>query len=1242
MTLSTTTNKVSLSGDGNTTVFAYNFKILSSSDLKVYIRSATGTETLKTITTHYTVSGVGSASGGNVTFTGGNTPTNTETVILQRVVPLTQTHDYVENDPFPAESHEQGLDRLTMHVQQLQEEIDRSIKASVSNTISSTEFTNDATDRANKLFAFDSAGNINIATTVGSNTGNWATATAYGERDIVKDTSTNNIFQCKTAHTSSGSQPLTSNADSAKWDLLVDAESATTSATNAQTSAVNSANSATASANSASASATSEANSLTHSNTASGHKDTALTHSNTASTHATNSSNSATASASSATSSATTLTNFEKQYLGSKSSAPTADNDGNTLDGTYEGTLYFNSTTDDLYVWNGSAWEQASFSAGGFMSQNNNLSDVANASTSRTNLGLGTASTLNVGTSANNVVQLDGNAKLPAVSGENLTGLSSGTDAIDMVIGSGSDAVTLGSVVTRESNGEAKKVKKVTTTQNLTLGSGQFSQAVGSGTLSGNPYMGHSSYRMQYTNPTVACANDSGQYIIIYREQSSRTRMQIFTYDSASSTWTVVTGNYQINSISGGNPVSGTNFRGGGSNFGGGTSLNYLRWHKNMNASAGGTWLIVWHYAHSAGNQMRYVTPFTVDSSNNVVMYSDHKLIARNDGQASGDDFFTSDTSIKSMTTDNCDFLSAGQHYIYYGWPYSSVFVISARRLTWGGSSYSISDLGTSTTNTINGNPAQLTSTDRPMRVMYDYTSGYLGVFWLDSNRRNRFTVWENTGNANSYTWSPKYTEQLTTDNNSGTFDNNATWHTQFQKADGKGRVMFSWRHTFYSPSSHYGQRFQCISMGASSLTIQTIADSGQGSSTYHDSPSTMMKYDFLNDRYLVPISGNIDHNGQSQSLKYYEPDGTGVSVEHSVSGGGQSGAYQFGHCLAMVDTMSITGITNANAGKWFQINDTDSATFTSHSTDIQNGYYTAGNIPHDLTTSTTNKSLSFGFAQKAGSAGDTISVLPFDSESIDQNQTSLTHDTKYYVSSTGALSTATTPDSDINGDGDNPLVGQAIGTTNIRLPSKSISAGSASSDTSKIFCGAVDLRETASQSNFTLSKPASLNASDIRSYVVEWYGVMTSNSSDYYVLQMKPYNSGSSVMSGTFYGTGFSYYYGQHGNFSNNHSTYLNLCYLGGESYNGTASSTRASTNINYSPSFNGQAVYENNINHASLNYYAYVRVGNNNNYMKQEWWTGGANNSATVSNYADSFYFEPRTGSWTEGVVSLYAITK
>ena len=52
------------------------------------------------------------------------------------------------------------------------------------------------------------------------------------------------------------------------------------------------------------------------------------------------------------------------------------------------------------------------------------LIDDADASAARTTLGLGTAATLNVGTSANNVVQLDGTGKLPAVDGSQLTNIN--------------------------------------------------------------------------------------------------------------------------------------------------------------------------------------------------------------------------------------------------------------------------------------------------------------------------------------------------------------------------------------------------------------------------------------------------------------------------------------------------------------------------------------------------------------------------------------------------------------------------------------------------------------------------------------------------------------------------------------------------------------------------------------------------------------------------------------------------
>ena len=175
MTISSTTVKVSYSGNGSTTVFAYTFKILDDDEIQVIIRSSTGTETIKTKTTHYTVSGVGSAGGGNITFL--TAPASGETVVLKRNTTKTQETDYVANDPFPANSHEEALDRVTMIAQEIQEELGRSIKLSKTNTITSTEFTVGASDRANKILAFDSSGELSVTQELGTYQGNWTTAT---------------------------------------------------------------------------------------------------------------------------------------------------------------------------------------------------------------------------------------------------------------------------------------------------------------------------------------------------------------------------------------------------------------------------------------------------------------------------------------------------------------------------------------------------------------------------------------------------------------------------------------------------------------------------------------------------------------------------------------------------------------------------------------------------------------------------------------------------------------------------------------------------------------------------------------------------------------------------------------------------------------------------------------------------------------------------------------------------------
>jgi hypothetical protein len=325
MTVSSTTVKNSYSGNGSTTQFAYTFKIFADSDLQVIIRSAAGAETTKTLTTHYTVAGAGNANGGSITFTSGNTPTNTETVLIRREVPQTQAIDYIANDPFPAESHEEGLDRSAMNVQQLQEEVDRSIKLSRTNTMTSTEFTNSATDRANKILAFDSSGELSVTQELGTFKGNSATTTtaAFVIRDIVKSTTTaqlNNIYICIKA------SPIgTALTNTTFWNLIVDAVSAAASATTATTKASEAAASATAASNSETAAETAESNAET-----------------------------AEAAAETAQAAAeAALDSFDDRYLGAKSSAPSTDNDGNSL---LTGALYFNSSSNQIFSWTGSAW----------------------------------------------------------------------------------------------------------------------------------------------------------------------------------------------------------------------------------------------------------------------------------------------------------------------------------------------------------------------------------------------------------------------------------------------------------------------------------------------------------------------------------------------------------------------------------------------------------------------------------------------------------------------------------------------------------------------------------------------------------------------------------------------------------------------------------------------------------------------------------------------------------------------
>ena len=327
MTVSTTIIKNFHNGNASTTNFAYQFRILEDTDLLVIIRTnSTGAEATKTLSTHYTVAGAGDASGGSITFTSGNVPASGETVVIRRNVPQTQAIDYIANDPFPAETHEEGLDRATMVAQQVGEESDRSIKLSRTNTMTSTEFTVGATERAGKILAFDSSGELSVTQELGTFKGNSATTTtaAYAIRDIVKGSTTaqlNNIYICIQA------SPIgTALTNTAYWTLIVDAVSAAASAVTATDKAAEAVTAKNAAVVAQNASVAAKDLSVTAKNESVTAKDAAEA----------------------------AFDSFDDRYLGAKSSAPSTDNDGNAL---LTGALYFNSTSSQIFNWTGSAWE---------------------------------------------------------------------------------------------------------------------------------------------------------------------------------------------------------------------------------------------------------------------------------------------------------------------------------------------------------------------------------------------------------------------------------------------------------------------------------------------------------------------------------------------------------------------------------------------------------------------------------------------------------------------------------------------------------------------------------------------------------------------------------------------------------------------------------------------------------------------------------------------------------------------
>jgi hypothetical protein len=156
MTISTTTTRIAYQGDGASTAFAVPFPFFAADELEVIERDlAAGTETLRTLGTHYTVAGGAGAAG---TVTAASAPTAAVQWVIRRRTARTQATDYTPNDPFPAETHEKALDRLTLIAQDLGEDSDRALKFPKTDAAGLSPTLPASVVRAGRVLAFDATG----------------------------------------------------------------------------------------------------------------------------------------------------------------------------------------------------------------------------------------------------------------------------------------------------------------------------------------------------------------------------------------------------------------------------------------------------------------------------------------------------------------------------------------------------------------------------------------------------------------------------------------------------------------------------------------------------------------------------------------------------------------------------------------------------------------------------------------------------------------------------------------------------------------------------------------------------------------------------------------------------------------------------------------------------------------------------------------------------------------------------
>jgi len=153
--------KVSYTGSTGLGPYAFSFEILAEGDIAVYFN-----ETLLTLTTDYTVTINANGTGEVDLVTGGSipsTPTASDLIVILGARDIERTTDFVTAGDLRAAALNEQLDALTIYMQQIKEEVDRSVKAPAFDPTGIDMVLPKKADRVNAFIAFDANGDVSAA-----------------------------------------------------------------------------------------------------------------------------------------------------------------------------------------------------------------------------------------------------------------------------------------------------------------------------------------------------------------------------------------------------------------------------------------------------------------------------------------------------------------------------------------------------------------------------------------------------------------------------------------------------------------------------------------------------------------------------------------------------------------------------------------------------------------------------------------------------------------------------------------------------------------------------------------------------------------------------------------------------------------------------------------------------------------------------------------------------------------------